>query len=67
MKGLIIVGVVLAVYFILTLIFYCRATHNEKIENMTKKERKAYFKAKKEQEERWFRAYVMYSLFRLHF
>lgn len=67
MKGLIIVGVIMAIYLILTLIFYCRATHVEKIENMTKKERKAYFKAKKERNERWFRYYVMCNLFRLHF
>lgn len=67
MKGLIIVGVVLAVYFILTLIFYCRATHVEKIENMTKKERKTYFKAKKERNERWFRALVIAGLFRRRF
>lgn len=67
MKGLIIFGVIMAIYFIFTLIFYCRATHNEKIENMTKKERKAYFKAKKERNERWFRDYVMCNLFRLHF
>ena len=67
MKGLIIVGVVLAIYFILTLIFYCRATHVEKIENMTKKERKAYFKAKKERDERWFKAAVLWGLFRPRF
>lgn len=67
MKGFIIVGVIMAIYFILTYIFYCRATEKEKIENMTKKERKAYFKAKKEQEERYFRWAVLWGLFRPRF
>lgn len=67
MKGLIIVGVIMAIYLILTLIFYCHATEKEKIKNMTKKERKEYFRAKREREDRCIKWLLIWNLFRPRF